>query len=274
MNTLTPHDLIQALRSLIKETPTIFAEPSDALYFRNQAKLAPLPKVATPPPKELPPSVEIKVQSKPPLPLESKQASPPSVEIKQAPLPSVEIKKTAPTFVPEVPLEKPPTKSFSSGSLLFTLFGKIAPHISIMKEIPSDTAAKKIAMRWKTRNKTAPISILSFLEPPKQKALLVEITKAIDVYFGPARLIEAEPIEKEKQWDAFLTDPNLKVIMACDYTLWQLENLMRSYKENSFEQTRMLGNIPLFLLPDLSLYLKDPLLKRSLWKGLCQKLSS
>jgi hypothetical protein len=43
---------------------------------------------------------------------------------------------------------------------------------------------------------------------------------------------------------------------------------MHFYKETPAQGTRTLGNIPLFLLPDLSLYLKDPLLKRSLWKAL------
>lgn len=273
MNALTPLDLIQALRDLIQETPTILASPEDALYFRTQNKSSPA-QVATPKPKSFDPPLTLGQLPSPPAKIKEKiepllpepiKTEPPTKEIKtQSPEQSVSLEPTV----------KPSAKPFPTGSLLFTLFQKIAPHISTFTEIPNDAIAKKIATRWKTRNQTAPISILSFHEQPKQKALLLEITKAIDIYFGPARLIEADPIEKEKQWDTFLTDPNLKVIIACDYTLWQLENLMRSYKENSFEQTRMLGNIPLLLLPDLSLYLKDPLLKRSLWKGLCQKLSS
>jgi hypothetical protein len=65
----------------------------------------------------------------------------------------------------------------------------------------------------------------------------------------------------------------LKWVIVCDYSLWQLRGLMQFYKETPAQGTRMLGNVPIFLLPDLSLYLKDPLLKRSLWKALCQKFS-
>ena len=57
-------------------------------------------------------------------------------------------------------------------------------------------------------------------------------------------------------------------MIACDYTVWQLHDLFRYYKENPEKQIRTLKEIPLFLLPDLTLYLKDPLLKRSLWKAI------
>ena len=119
-----------------------------------------------------------------------------------------------------------------------------------------------------------PISILSFGEPPEHKALLEQIGKAIDVYFGPAHLIDAEAIEKENQWEAFLSVADLKLILCCDYSLWQMGHLMKHFKEIPAAATRHLGKTPLFLLPDLSLYLKDPLLKRSLWKALCQTISS
>ena len=134
--------------------------------------------------------------------------------------------------------------------------------------------AKKIATRWKTKNQTAPFSILSLCEPEPQRKFLEEIAKALDIYFLPCRLIAAETIEKEGNWSDFLSVADLKLIIACDYTLWQLNKLMPFYKENPTTGQRMLGEIPLFLLPDLSLYLKDPLLKRSLWKALCQKLST
>jgi hypothetical protein len=148
----------------------------------------------------------------------------------------------------------------------------VAPEFGPIDEIPSDMLAQKISTRWKTKNQTAPISILSFAESDEQKALLEKIAIAIDVYFGPAKLIHAETIEKEKQWDAFLSVEELKTIICCDHTLWQL-SLVKHYKENPQDSKRMLGNKDLFLLPDLSLYMKDPSLKRSLWKALCQKFS-
>jgi hypothetical protein len=97
---------------------------------------------------------------------------------------------------------------------------------------------------------------------------LKEISKTLAVYFGSCKLVEAFKIEQENQWAHFLASEQLKWIIVCDHTLWQLTHLMQFYKEISAQQIKTLGKIPLFLLPDLSLYLKDPLLKKSLWKAL------
>jgi hypothetical protein len=148
----------------------------------------------------------------------------------------------------------------------------VAPTLSWVEQIPSDHEAKRIADRWKTKGQSAPLSILVFQEPPAHRALLGAIADALDAHFGPARLVSAEQIEAEKRWDQFLSADGLKWIVVCDYTLWQLHALMAYYTEIPAQHVRKLGNIPVFLLPDLSLYLKDPQLKRSLWKALCQKL--
>ena len=132
---------------------------------------------------------------------------------------------------------------------LRSIWPRIAPGTPLFEEIPSDALAKKIATRWKTKNQTADISILAFHEPPAQRALLEQIAKAIDVCFGPARIVQAETIEKEKQWEAFLSVPHLKLAIACDYTLWQLGGLMQHYREVPSQGTRHLGTVPLFLLP-------------------------
>jgi hypothetical protein len=159
-------------------------------------------------------------------------------------------------------------------SFLRALFLKIAPEMAILSELPNDAIAKKIANRWKTKNQIAPITVIYYQEQPEQKELLEKIAKALDVYFGPATLLFAEPIEREKEWKMFLSAVELKLIIICDYTLWQLQNLCQFYKETPTQKKRQLGEKPLFMLPDLSLYLKDPLLKRSLWKALCQTNSS
>jgi hypothetical protein len=148
------------------------------------------------------------------------------------------------------------------------LLGKIAPELHVISDVPNDAIAKKIATRWKTKNLSAPITLLSYQEIPEQKAFLEQITIALDVHFGPSKMIASETIEKEQQWDAFLSVDELKLVITCDYTLWQMPGLLKFYKETP--SRRHIGEKDLFLLPDLSLYLKDPLLKRSLWKALCQ----
>lgn len=284
--------LIQSARLLLKEESTILASSEDAAYFRmlqSKAAINPAPSpIFTKPPLS---KKELATPSPSP-PLEPNQAlpkeesiltrpsslqlgkSPPDKEenlqkketIKSEAAPPPESKSEAPSPKPREPAARPYSQFRS-------ILEKIAPELAILDSIPDDTTAKQIASRWKTKNQSAPISILSSGELPQHKALLSEIATALDVYFGPARFIEADPIEKEKQWKTFLSVGSLKMIVICDSTLWQLHQLRQFYKETPTTGVRMLGDVPIFLLPDLSLYLKDPLLKRSLWKALCSKLS-
>lgn len=246
------HLLNLIVEQIREEGAYVLASPEDADYFRQFARLV------RPPSEEPPPPVAPKVIVEPP-PL------PPPKKIVAEPPP-----KPAPQVEPPPKMEAASPSDFSS---LRQILSIVAPELAILGDVPSDALARKIAERWKTKNQSAPISILSFQEPPEQKALLEQIAKAIDAYFGPAKLVQAEGIEKESQWGAFLAVADLKMVVVCDYTLWQLNKLMQFYKETPAQGARVLGNTPLFLLPDLSLYLKDPSLKRSLWKALCQKCS-
>lgn len=245
----------QILELLREAGPAVFAAPEDADYFRKSTK--PLP----PEPKKSEP-VFI-----PPQPAPQPAPQPPKPEVIFAPPPP------PPPIPPPVKLQPLEPKPPSDLSSIRAILSVVAPELKILNEIPSDAIAKKISERWKTKNQTAPISILLYQEPPEQRVLLEQIAKALDVYFGPAKIVSAETIEKEKQWEAFLSVADLKMVIVCDYTLWQLNGLMHFYKETPAQGIRQLGQAPLFLLPDLSLYLKDPLLKRSLWKALCQKFS-
>jgi len=250
---MTPVELL--LESIEEAGSFVLADPETAAYFRMEfAKkpqpVKPAPEIVLPPPK----------------PIEKK----PIVEAVKPPPPKPIVKQEAPKPIVQEEISNAPVIDFSS---LRSFLSVIAPELAILNEIPSDAIAKKISERWKTKNQTAPISILSWQEPPAQRTLLEQIAKALDVSFGGAKLVAAESIEKEKQWEAFLSVADLKMVIVCDYTLWQLNGLMQFYKETPAQGIRTLGNVPLFLLPDLSLYLKDHLLKRSLWKALCQKFS-
>jgi hypothetical protein len=149
---------------------------------------------------------------------------------------------------------------------------KIAPSFAWIDTIPSDQEATRIANSWKTKTQAARISLLFLSEPPPFFKFLENLTRALDVVFGGARLLHAETIEKEKQWEAFLSVPELKYVIVCDSTLGEMPHLLQCHREVPTRSERFLQNTPLILLPDLTLYLKDPLLKRSLWKALCQKI--
>ncbi|MGB7977577.1 MAG: hypothetical protein WCF19_00285 [Chlamydiales bacterium] len=238
---MPPRDeTVDLIVELLREYGPVMASSEDAEFFRK-AKYKPQ---------------KLKVETKIEIPVPPKVAEPP-------PLKEIVAAKEA---------VKEPRPSFDLLSVK-NILSVVAPELMILNETPSDETARKIAERWKTKNQSAPISILVYQEQPEQRAFLEEIATALDVYFGPAKIVQAEGIEKEKQWGAFLSVAGLKAVVVCDYTLWQLGALMQFYKETPAQGIRVLGNVPIFLLPDLSLYLKDPSLKRSLWRALCQKFS-
>lgn len=255
--------LIQQTLLLLKEEPLILASPEEAAFFRQRGKQK---KESYEPPSNLDHFTTSILQ-------DQNIASPTKIAPEKKQKPPIEPTPIEPPLLSNSPKSNEPTLSYLSLSSFFPLFAKIAPEIALLKKIPDDTLAKKIAARWKTKNQTAPLTLLMFSEPEPHQKFLQEIAKALDIYFGPAKIVQAETIEKEKQWEIFLSSEELKLIIVCDYTLWQLNGLMQFYKEVPAQGTRLLGKTNLFLLPDLSLYLKDPLLKRSLWKALCQKIS-
>lgn len=252
--------LVQSVLELLSHESVILADPDDVDFFKEELK----EKTARKATENL-----TQIEKKPPILSNELQTIKPLTQPKK--IEQKEPHKIEPTkwnsniSIPHTPLNFAQLKN---------LFQKLFPGVSSIDEIPSDLHAKRLAKRWKTKNQTAPISILHFNEPLKQKKFLSEVVKALDLIFGPAKLVDAETIEKNNEWEVFLSSPDLKFIITCDHTLWQLPNLLRYYKEDSENKTRTLKGIPLLLLPALSLYLKDPLLKRSLWKSLCQRLSS
>jgi hypothetical protein len=278
---------------LAQHLQPVLSEPADCEFFRQKFKESLARKKAAPPkpveklvespverqaPKEYTPPTPSAIPTAQPLkPSPVEQVKPTLPEKETSPPPVVQPISSAPIPKPRAVESKIDPALSAQDSLQWpvlslgkwkTVMSKVAPELHILSEVPSDAMARKIASRWKTKNLSAPITILSYQEIPEQKALLEQITLALDVHFCPAKLVSAETIEKEQQWEAFLSVDELRLIITCDYTLWQMPGLLKFYKESP--SRRQIGEKDLFLLPDLSLYLKDPLLKRSLWKALNQ----
>ena len=167
-----------------------------------------------------------------------------------------------PSTIALQPLAKPSTLP-TDGKTLLTKLG-----ISLI-DTPPDTRAKRIQNKWKQRTMT--IAILVDRAEGPERALLLNIAKAIDTLIAPCRIIMAARFEAENTWDIFLNASELKHIIAPDTVL--TGNLRKHLRTSNDNAHRHLADKPLLLLPDLSLYLKDPLLKASLWKLLCQTLS-
>ncbi len=169
-------------------------------------------------------------------------------------------------------LEKPP-KAEISFEKLKSLIEEISPSYPLASFVPSDEKAKMISLGYKLKKRTADITILSFKESPQGELFLKNLALALDICFMSAKVISALEIESENKWDILLTEEDLKLIIACDYSIWELPRLLPHYKEVPSKNEHFLGEVPLFLLPDVSLYLKEPLLKKSLFTALRKKLS-
>lgn len=147
------------------------------------------------------------------------------------------------------------------------------PHFPLIEKPPSDHLAKKMKNAWQKELSLAPIVILAFNEQEKSLVFLKNIAQAITRHFAPAQVLSGLKIEQEKKWDALLKTPELRLVIASDYGLYLLPDLMKHYKESSHQDSKhYLDKTPLLLLSDLSLYLKEPQLKSLLWRAICNEL--
>ncbi len=271
-------DLIRETKVLLQEEPMILASAEEADYFRfhKPRHFAGAPHSADSIAYPGNSKSCLDIRKKPPSLLQSEEVAPKAApskpkEEKKEPLAALPKEKDRP-----VPESAPPSSNSDAHkdfSFIRSLLKSAAPECKILETIPCDKKAQQTAQRWKIKNQSAALSLLSYGELAEHKKLLEEIASALQASFGDARLIEAEPIEKENLWEMFLSGETIRLIIICDAALWQLQGLRRFYRENPAENSRKIGNYPLLLLPDLSLYFKDPWLKRSLWKALCQKLT-
>lgn len=154
-------------------------------------------------------------------------------------------------------------------NLAQTLF----PEWTLNKAIPSDAIAQKNKNAWVKNQEISPVMILSFHDNDKQQALLKNIAQAITLRLAPAQVISAFRIEKENGWEKMLNSPQLRLIIASDYELYLNPKLMQFYKEVPQQGKHFLNQIPLLLLSDLSLYLKEPQLKTLLWRAICNEFA-
>jgi hypothetical protein len=199
----------------------------------------------------------------------SKVTPPPSPKpqpvVAPLPSPAPETKPQKGFFELEIP--KPPAPEPTEE--IQKILKEIAPDLYFHKHPLSDYKAKRIKEAWKEKRGTPAIPIL--FQGVQYRKFVDRIAKAIDTVYGSCRLVE---ITAGKKWDDFLEFEGLKLIIAPDLFIFGNKELLSFYKETPQQKVRKLGNIPLLLLPDLSLYYKDPYLKRSLWNVICNTIDS
>lgn len=147
------------------------------------------------------------------------------------------------------------------------------PDWKLSESIPSDSLAKKNKDAWLKNQEVPTVIILSFQENVQQLTFLKNIAHAITLRLAPTRIISASQIEKDNQWEAILKSAQLQLIISSDYGLYLQPQLMQHYKEIPGQSKHTLNNIPLLLLSDISLYLKEPQLKPLLWRAICNEFA-
>jgi len=208
-------------------------------------------------PEPLPPPPIIKPKLKPQPPSKVTQPSPPK---------EVEKKKKA-----SLELHPPSLPSSATSNKMGSLLKTISPDLYIHETPIPDEKARRVKNAWSEKSRVPDIPIL--FQGSNYRPFLDNLAKAISLCFAPSRVMDLATFEQEKKWDIFLESPQLKFILCPDHLIFSSKELLPFYKENPGQKTRFLGKIPLLLLPDLSLYFKDPYLKRSLWNVICQTLS-
>lgn len=147
------------------------------------------------------------------------------------------------------------------------------PGIELLATPPNDTLAKEAARQWEKKPATLEVAILSFETEPKHKAFLDNLSKALKTYGISAVVVNAARAEQEKAWPRLLEAPHVRLIISGGYGLYTLTSLMQHYVEGQRPHHPKLGKIPLLMLSDAALYLKEPSLKPSLWKSLKELLT-
>lgn len=157
-------------------------------------------------------------------------------------------------------------------------FWKICPALfpewRLCEAIPSDAIAQKQKNIWLKNQEILPVLILSFYDNEQQLTFLKNIAHAISLRLAPAKVISAIQFEKENSWANVLNSPHLRLIIANDYGLYLQPKLMHFYKEVPQQNKHFLNQIPVLLLSDLSLYLKEPQLKPLLWRAICNEFAA
>lgn len=114
------------------------------------------------------------------------------------------------------------------------------------------------------------VLLITQSQEPSLRTLCERLTSAIDTHIAKAKLIEAPFYENQNLWsDLHQALPRLRHVLASEVELYQWPNLLKHYERSP---RRQLFGVPLFLLADLSSYLKDVELKKNLWTTLLSEI--
>ena len=111
----------------------------------------------------------------------------------------------------------------------------------------------------------ADIVLLFYRQGPRQIAFLKHLTKALSICMGTALLEPAAPAEASNNWPLFFQSRPCKLFIIARSDLQIMPLLLKHYRK---DQKHFLNNTGLFILQDIAEYLKNPLLKPTLFNAI------
>jgi len=159
-------------------------------------------------------------------------------------------KQTSSKPVPPTPADPMPE--------IRALVSKAAPSFKLRKEPLSEPEVRE-------SGKELHAAILSMGD---QGNFLKNVADAVTALLGPCRVIE------QGKWETVSQIKNLKLILGPPISKWKTTPLAAHFRENPTLNESSLFNIPFLPLQPIENYLKNPDLKRNLWKSLVSRLSS
>jgi hypothetical protein len=132
---------------------------------------------------------------------------------------------------------------------------------------------KKSPTSTKEPHLTAKVLVLSFGETGPSFKFSTKCHQSHRFPPGSAKLIEMRKL-KEKIHGTHISLSSLQLILAPPFQEWKSISLSRFYRENPSSKSHFLKDIPLALMQPTESYLKNPDLKRELWKMLSSLLST
>ncbi|MDN3505337.1 MAG: hypothetical protein P0S95_07165 [Rhabdochlamydiaceae bacterium] len=152
---------------------------------------------------------------------------------------------------------------------MLTTFRKANPRVFIHTKVPDDRRAKTVKNGWKIKTRLIDVPLFTSKEMAPYLPFMQNLAKAIDIRLAPSRVIEVDMLEQRNVWETLLDPDHIKLILCPNLVLWSCPHLVTHFKQKE----NKLGKIDFLMLQEPSAYIKEPLLKKSLWTQLLQKLS-
>ncbi len=153
----------------------------------------------------------------------------------------------------------------------FFLMRSVAPTLPLHASPSSDVKAHEKKKAWKWFLELPEIALLFPHYGKEEDLFLTQVSQAIHHHFSSSRMIDLKKIEKSSQAEMLFQAKKVKWIITTKNVLHSSPFLLKRLRQIQQTGESFLHDVPLILIEDPSLYLKNPELKRDLWKTLCRR---